>query len=78
MPGMLVKWKGVAHEASVDGPGNASVVVPAADLAEAGSLSVTVLNVGPGGGESKAVQLTIRSQLRRVFLPQVVRSAPVP
>lgn len=59
--GCKARWNGIDHDATVQSSAQLTVVVPAADTAKAGSLSITLVNPGPGGGESTAALLTINN-----------------
>jgi hypothetical protein len=60
-PPSKVMLNGTALTTTFVNSGELQAVVPAADLATAGTLSFTVLNPTPGGGSSSSVSLTVAS-----------------
>lgn len=76
--GMLMNWNDVSHTTTVLSSTSALVALGTADLASAGTVSVTLVVGGPGGGESAPVIFTILPRQRRVFLPTVMSGARAP
>lgn len=56
----VVQWNGTALETTFVSSTSLQAKLPAADLADSGSASVTVLNPQPGGGTSAALTFTIQ------------------
>jgi hypothetical protein len=56
-----VQWNGANRVTTFAGPGQLNVAVTAADVAAAGTATVTVVNAAPGGGTSGGVSFTITS-----------------
>ncbi|MDD1658410.1 MAG: lectin like domain-containing protein, partial [Methanomicrobiales archaeon] len=56
-----VRWKGVDRTTTYVSPTQLTASIPAADIATAGSASVTVFNPTPGGGTSNALTFTINT-----------------
>ena len=54
-----------------------TAAITAADIATAGTASVTVFNPAPGGGASNAVSFLVGTP-KKVYLPLVVKSLPAP
>jgi YVTN family beta-propeller protein len=57
--GSVVRWNGSDRTTTYVSPTQITASVPAADIASAGTASVTVFNPGPGGGESNAQAFTV-------------------
>lgn len=55
----LVDWNGTPLATTYDSTGGLSAVLPATDLADSGSATVTVVTPGPGGGTSAGETFTI-------------------
>ncbi len=64
--GAAVRWNGADRPTTFVSDTQLTATIPAADIATAGTASVTVFNPTPGGGESSAA--TVRIQFR-VYLP---------
>jgi hypothetical protein len=62
VPGSVVNWNGSPRTTTFDNSGQVSAQITAADVATAGSASVTVVNPAPGGGTSNTLSFTISSQ----------------
>ncbi|MGH9938481.1 MAG: IPT/TIG domain-containing protein, partial [Blastocatellia bacterium] len=62
VPGAVVNWNGSPRTTMFVNSGQVSAQITAADVATAGSASVTVVNPAPGGGTSNTLQFTISSQ----------------
>jgi sugar lactone lactonase YvrE len=61
--GSVAQWGGVARPTTVVSSTQLAVAISAADLANVGLVSVTVLNPAPGGGVSNAHTFTINNPL---------------
>ncbi len=57
--GATVQWNGSARTTTFGGPAQLTAQITAADIATAGTASVTVINPAPGGGTSNAASFTI-------------------
>ncbi|MFZ5877417.1 MAG: beta strand repeat-containing protein [Nitrospirota bacterium] len=57
--GAVVQWNGVGRTTTVVSPTQVTAEILAADVATAGTASVTVVNPAPGGGASNAQTFTI-------------------
>ncbi len=62
VPGSVVNWNGSPRTTTFDNSGQVSAQILAADIATAGSASITVVNPAPGGGTSNTLSFTISSQ----------------
>ncbi|MGH9769945.1 MAG: IPT/TIG domain-containing protein [Blastocatellia bacterium] len=62
VPGAIVNWNGSPRTTTFVNSGQLAAQITAADVANAGSASITVVNPAPGGGTSNALQFTISSQ----------------
>src|SRR5262249_28666005 len=62
VPNAVVNWNGSPRATTYDNSGQLSAQITAADVATAGSASVTVVNPAPGGGTSNTLSFTISSQ----------------
>ena len=74
--GSVVRWNGSDRATSYVNNIRLTVSIPAADIATAGSASVTVFNPTPGGGTSNAVTFSIINPALltlRLYLPLVKR-----
>lgn len=69
--GSVVRWNGADRPTTYMGPTELRAEIPAADVAEAGTVKITVYNLEFGGLESAPVELQIG--LRKLFLPLTVR-----
>jgi hypothetical protein len=58
LPGASVVWNGVAHDTTFVDALHLSVAVPASEVANAASVSVTCRN--PGSGDSNAVTVNVQ------------------
>jgi len=61
IPASVVQWNGSASSTTFINANQLSATISAADVANAGTASVTVVNPAPGGGASNASQFTIAS-----------------
>jgi YVTN family beta-propeller protein len=61
LAGTVVEWNGVALTTTFVSATQLSAVVPAGDIATAGTVSVTIFNPAPGGGTSGPVVFTINN-----------------
>ena len=59
--GAVVRWNGSARPTAFVSDTELTATIPAADIATAGTASVTVFNPAPGGGESSALTFTINN-----------------
>jgi hypothetical protein len=59
--GSVVQWNGVSLATAVVSATSLTATVPAADIASAGTATVTVFTPTPGGGTSGSVTFTIKS-----------------
>ena len=57
--GSIVQWNGSPRPTMVGSGASLSASIPASDIANAGSVSVTVFNPGPGGGSSNSLPFTV-------------------
>jgi hypothetical protein len=55
----VVNWNGIALQTQFVSESQLTAIVPAADIATAGTASVTVVNPAPGGGTSNPVFFTV-------------------
>ncbi|HKQ73511.1 MAG TPA: IPT/TIG domain-containing protein [Blastocatellia bacterium] len=62
VPGSVVNWNGSPRTTTFDNSGQVSAQITAADVATAGSASITVVNPAPGGGTSNTLSFTISAQ----------------
>jgi hypothetical protein len=62
-PGSVVQWNGTNQITTYVSPTQLTVQITAADIATAGSATVSVLNGAPGGGISSATQVTLTGTL---------------
>jgi hypothetical protein len=70
--GAVVNWNGTPRTTEVISSSQLKATIGAADIAKAGTASVTVVNPAPGGGTSSVVYFPVRQRLSAVAL------APVP
>ncbi|GEM_PF-1332471 len=68
--GSVVRWNGSPRSTTFVGDTQLRAAITADDVAAAGTASVTVFNLTPGGGESSAQSFTIQPN------PRIVRIAP--
>jgi outer membrane protein assembly factor BamB len=61
VPSSSVQWNGVGRPSTFVSPTQLSAQISAADLANGGSASVTVVNPAPGGGSTASTKVTIRN-----------------
>ncbi len=75
LPSSIVQWNGGNRRTTYVDPTKLTAEIPAIDIANAGTASVTVFNPGPGGGVSNALTFTISltSDLTFYPLPQPIR-----
>ncbi len=59
VPGSIVRWNGADRATTYVSPGELQAAVTAADIATAGTASVTVFSPAPGGGTSAVQTFTI-------------------
>jgi len=59
VPAATVAWNGVALQTTYVGSTQLSAMVPDSDIAQSGTVSITVTNPAPGGGTSSALSFTI-------------------
>ena len=71
----VVRWKGVDRPTTYVNSTQLTADIAAADIAAAGTASVTVFNPTPGGGTSNAASFFVGS-LKKVYLPLVLRNYP--
>jgi hypothetical protein len=57
--GAVVRWNGTDLATNFVGPGQLTATIPAANLATAGTATITVFNPAPGGGLSNGVTFSI-------------------
>jgi hypothetical protein len=72
--GSVVRWNGSDRTTTYVNNTRLTASITAADIATAGSTSVTVFNPAPGGGTSNAATFSINSPellMRRLYLPMV-------
>lgn len=74
--GALVKWNGVSLSTSYTSATQLSAAVPAANIAAAGTASVTVFNPAPGGGTSAALSFTISNVVVNNPVPVLTSISP--
>jgi len=73
-PGSVVRWNGEDRTTAFIGVTELAAQIPAADIASAGTATVTVFSPSPGGGLSNAVTFTINPQARP--LPRISALSP--
>ncbi|MES2390848.1 MAG: IPT/TIG domain-containing protein, partial [Acidobacteriota bacterium] len=59
LPGTFVRWNGVAVASVYNSATSLSVVIPAIDLASAGTYGVTAVNAAPGGGTTPGIAIEV-------------------
>src|SRR5262249_35199837 len=59
VPGSVVQWNGSARPTTYVSPTNVTAAISSADIAAAGTATVTVVNPAPGGGPSNGLMFTI-------------------
>src|SRR5208283_1417970 len=69
VPGGAVKWNGAALATTFESHSRLSAVVPAANIAAAGTAFISVTNPGPGGGVSNVVFFSVRSPVAMSNFP---------
>ncbi|MGH9938010.1 MAG: IPT/TIG domain-containing protein, partial [Blastocatellia bacterium] len=57
--GSVLQWNGAARPTTVVSATELRAEIPAADVASAGDVTITVFNAAPGGGVSNALQFTV-------------------
>jgi hypothetical protein len=62
IPGSVAQWNGSPRQTAFVSSIQLTVVIPAADLVNAGTASVNVVNPAPGGGTSNTLTFTIADQ----------------
>jgi len=80
LPTSIVNWNGTPLATTFVSAGKLSAVVPAANLSSAGTVNVTVVNPGPGGGSSNSVPFTViapTSSLVFSTLPVTGTTSPI-
>ena len=70
--GSLVRWNNASRTTSFVSSTQLTAMIPATDIAAAGTVSVTVINPAPGGGTSNSVTFTINNPA-----PQITSINPV-
>ncbi len=75
--GSVVLWNGANRSTTYVSSTRVKAAITAADIAKAGTATVTVRNPAPGGGVSNAVSFHVGS-LRKVYLPAAVKAATGP
>jgi predicted outer membrane repeat protein len=73
MAGSQARWNGANRPTSYVGPAQLTMIVTPADLALGGQGSITVVNPGPGGGESNTATFTIYTIRMRLYMARVLR-----
>jgi hypothetical protein len=73
----VVRWKGADRTTTYVNSTKLTAAILASDIAAAGTASVTVFNLAPGGGLSNAVSFLVGTS-KKVYLPLVVKSLPAP
>ncbi len=63
-PGSVVRWNGEDRTTAFVGVTELAAQIPASDIANAGTATVTVFSPSPGGGQSNAITFTINPQAR--------------
>lgn len=76
--GATVNWNGSARTTTFVGATQLTANISAADIATAGTASVSVVNPQPGGGASNAVQFTINQQQTTTRVMRVAPSSGSP
>jgi hypothetical protein len=61
VPGAVVQWNGASHTTTFVSDTQLTAAIPAADLAQAGTVAVTVMNPAPGGGSSNALAFAVNN-----------------
>jgi hypothetical protein len=72
--GSIVNWKGGARSTNFISSTQVTADIPAADIASAGTPSITVTNPSPGGGTSTPLTFTIAGISSQVILTPSVKS----
>lgn len=57
-----INWNGVERATTYTSPTQLSATIPASDLLNPGSITVTVVNPAPGGGVSNSYTITVKAQ----------------
>jgi hypothetical protein len=73
-PGSVVRWNGADRPTTVNSVTQLTAQIPAADIATAGTATVTVFSPAPGAGLSNAVTFTITEATRP--LPRITTINP--
>src|SRR5579863_5091894 len=73
--GAVVRWNGSPRTTEVISSSQLKATIGAADVAKAGTASVTVVNPGPGGGTSTAVDFLITQPSSSVAMAAFATSA---
>jgi hypothetical protein len=66
----VILWNGVARTTTFVDSGTLTAVIPAADVAQIGTASVSVWNNAPGGTTSSSLPLTIAQYASVLYFPQ--------
>ena len=61
VPGAAINFGGVLRQTTFISPSELTALIPAADIANPGTVDITVVNPGPGGGASNSLSLPIVS-----------------
>ena len=72
----VVRWKGANRTTTYVSGTQLTAAITAADIAAAGTASVTVINPAPGGGASNAMSFVVVSPKKKVYLPLVMKAPP--
>lgn len=73
-PGSIVRWNGADRTTAFVNVTELTAQIPASDIADAGTATVTVFSPSPGGGTSNAVTFTINPLARP--LPRITALSP--
>jgi len=73
-PGSVVRWNGADRPTTVDSVTQLTAQIPASDIADVGSATITVFSPPPGGGQSNAVTFAINQAARP--LPRITSINP--
>ncbi|HMY71664.1 MAG TPA: pre-peptidase C-terminal domain-containing protein, partial [Blastocatellia bacterium] len=65
-PGSVVRWNGTDRPTTVDSVTQLTARIPASDIADVGTATITVFSPSPGGGLSNAVSFAINQASRPV------------
>jgi Divergent InlB B-repeat domain len=68
----VIQWNGLPLATTFVSSGRLTATVPASNIAASGTISITVVNPEPGGGQSNTLFLTVRGY--KLYLPLVARN----